>query len=91
MDNIQKILVEAGRKDLAQEYYKKVGDSSSIFKRTAIESAIMHSMAKIDSELNNLRKKVESTKKKEAVELVSHFQYSEMQIFENELKELFNL
>lgn len=30
MDKIQKVLVKAGRKDLAQEYYKKVAANNSI-------------------------------------------------------------
>jgi len=33
MDQIQRVLVEAGRKDLAQEYYKKVASESDEAKK----------------------------------------------------------
>jgi hypothetical protein len=37
MDNIQKELIKAGRKDLAQEYYKKIAIDTSVEKYTGYE------------------------------------------------------
>lgn len=40
MDNIQKTLVKAGRKDLAQEYYRKVSKQDKAFEKEVLEDNI---------------------------------------------------
>ena len=60
MDEIQKALVKAGRKDLAQKYYEKTAAMDSAKTAKLLESVALDPITSLEQDIRMLKKKVES-------------------------------